>query len=510
MTSGLVYVQGDSCDSGIATLEEKEDSDCQDEDSTLENNSGDDDSSSSDSESGSESDSDTVADEDESSKELEDKASESNCVKAEFNTQQHCECCRIQQVQQEQITPRRFSRGQFWLQLDAEGVYQCAVTGLIFEVTKAAVIKYSLLSWSKFANYIKEPWIVGGPIYDVTCTSTSVLTSIQFPHALCLNDRLSDTTFKVFHFKNNGPEFEGSIDHSATHVKWKVSSLSPVGPVLQNGDPVYYHGVVLLYKAVNDHPSLSFRVYVASNNDSFIKDVSKAVKLSGKKFIKIEKPPCQKLLQRGKKYRLISEPEAEITPEEIEFVDDSLLKVKSYIEVYLEQPVELTLSLMELDSEETVWKAKLRECDWIQQIQNDNEQRRRISVSKRRKTSNSLSEEEFCNKRVKGNDTTDGMTVKTVLTDKQLMTLARKMGKDWKVIGIQYLNLSIEEIEQIEAKEEDINMYKCKMLRKWRDSEKNMGTAQCLYGCLNGHTSHEVIETLKGFLEQTQAHEETA
>ncbi|KAL8187942.1 UNVERIFIED_CONTAM: hypothetical protein K2H54_058231 [Gekko kuhli] len=228
------------------------------------------------------------------------------------------------------------------------------------------------------------------------------------PGSNCVkSDHSSDTTFKVFHFKNNGPEFEGSIDHSATHVKWQVSSLSPVGPVLQNHDPVYYHGVVLLYKAINDHPSLSFRVYVASNNDSFIKDVSRAVKLSGKKFIKIEKPPCQKLLQGGKKYRLISEPEAEITPEEIEFVDDSLLKVKSYIEVYLEQPVELTLSLVEMDSEETVWKAKLRECDWIQHNQNDNEQRRRTGSIRRRKSSNSLSEEELCNKRMKGNDTTD-------------------------------------------------------------------------------------------------------
>ncbi|XP_015262718.1 PREDICTED: uncharacterized protein LOC107107021 [Gekko japonicus] len=445
MTNVLEYLQVDSCDSGIATLEEREDCDFQDEDSTLENKSGDDDSSNSDSESGSESDSDT--DEDESNKELEDKAPGSNCVKAEVNTQEHCEHCRIQQGQQEQVTPRRLSRGQYWLKLDAEGVYQCAVTGLIFEVTKAAVIKYSLLSWSKFANYIKEPWIVGGPIYDVTCTSTSVLTSIQFPHTFCLNEHSSDTTFKVFHFKNNGAEFEGSIDHSATHVKWQ--------------------------------------------------DVSRAVKLSGKKFIKIEKPPCQKLLQGGKKYRLISEPEAEITPEEIEFVDDSLLKVKSYIEVYLEQPVELTLSLVEMDSEETVWKAKLRECDWIQHNQNDNEQKRRTGSIRRRKSSNSLSEEELCNKRVKGNDTTDGTTTKTVLTDKQLMILAKKMGKDWKVIGIQCLNLSIEDIEQIEAKEEDINMYKCKMLRKWRDSEKNNGTAKHLYGCLNGQASHEVIEILK-------------
>lgn len=47
---------------------------------------------------------------------------------------------------------------------------------------------------------------------------------------------------------------------------------------------------------------------------------------------------------------------------EIEFVDGSLLKLKSYIEVYLEQPVEFKLLLVEMDSEEIVWKAKLREC----------------------------------------------------------------------------------------------------------------------------------------------------
>lgn len=78
------------------------------------------------------------------------------------------------------------------------------------------------------------------------------------------------------------------------------------------------------------------------------------------------------------------------------------------------------------------------------------------------------------------------------------MILAKKMGKDWKVIGIECLNLSIEDIEQFEAKEEDINMYKFKMLRKWRDSEKNEGTAERLYGCLDGKVSHELIEILKG------------
>lgn len=48
---------------------------------------------------------------------------------------------------------------------------------------------------------------------------------------------------------------------------------------------------------------------------------------------------------------------------EVEFVDGSLLKLKSYIEVYLEQPMEFKLLLVEKDSEEIVWKAKLRECE---------------------------------------------------------------------------------------------------------------------------------------------------
>lgn len=79
------------------------------------------------------------------------------------------------------------------------------------------------------------------------------------------------------------------------------------------------------------------------------------------------------------------------------------------------------------------------------------------------------------------------------------MTLARKMGKNWKVIGIGCLNLSSEDIEQISgAKEEDASMYRFMMLRKWRDSEQNNGTAQSLFQCLNEEVSHDVLETLKG------------
>lgn len=72
------------------------------------------------------------------------------------------------------------------MHLDGEGTYQCSLTGLIFEVTGAVKITYSLLSWSKHASKVKKPWIVGGPLFDVCCDSPPALTSIQFPHSFCL------------------------------------------------------------------------------------------------------------------------------------------------------------------------------------------------------------------------------------------------------------------------------------------------------------------------------------
>lgn len=75
----------------------------------------------------------------------------------------------------------------------------------------------------------------------------------------------------MLHIKDAGAAIEPSMDYSASHVRWLVSSLSPVGPLIRSEEPLLYHGAVVLYKAVDGDPSLLFRVYVATNNESFIK-----------------------------------------------------------------------------------------------------------------------------------------------------------------------------------------------------------------------------------------------
>uniref|UniRef100_A0A8B9DAH7 Caspase recruitment domain-containing protein 8 n=1 Tax=Anser cygnoides TaxID=8845 RepID=A0A8B9DAH7_ANSCY len=436
------------------------------------------------------------SDEEQEKKESQPDRNESGGV----NCLPHCEHCRNENAQREQVTPRRLAGGQYLLKLDADGTYQCSVTGLIFEVTEAVTISYSLLSWSKYAGLVKPPWVVGGPLFDVHCKAASALTSIAFPHSLCLGDGDSHPAFKVLHIKGAGAAIEPSMDYSASHVRWLVSSLSPVGPLIRSEEPLLYHGAVVLYKAVDSDPSLLFRVYVATNNESFIKDIAKAVKHSKKKFIKIDKPPvCQKLLQKGKRYRLLCEPEAEVTPEEIEFVDGSLLKLKSYIEVYLEKHEDFTLSLIELESEAVVWKAKLRESDWIHYDQNKNELKRNAVSIKRRKSTNSFSEEEtHCGKKQRSNSTTDGIKTTNLLTDQQLMAIAKLFGAEWKEVAIECLQMEMKDIQQIQAKEQEVNMQKFLLLSKWREREQSNGTAQNLYNRLGEKVSYDIVQLLEG------------
>lgn len=79
-------------------------------------------------------------------------------------------------------------------------------------------------------------------------------------------------TFSVLHIKDNRPLIEPTVDHSGSHVKWRVTSLSPVGPIIQTSQSIEHHGVVLIYKQLcSDNNNFSFHVYLATNSSSEIK-----------------------------------------------------------------------------------------------------------------------------------------------------------------------------------------------------------------------------------------------
>ncbi|XP_041036086.1 uncharacterized protein LOC121273169 isoform X3 [Carcharodon carcharias] len=71
-----------------------------------------------------------------------------------------------------------------------------------------------------------------------------------------------------------------------------------------------------------------------------------------------------------------------------------------------------------------------------------------------------------------------------LLTDKELMTLAKNMGHNWKQIGIQFLDLQSYEIEQCEVQHRTVVLQSFEMFKCWRNREKEGATALKLHSIL--------------------------
>ncbi|KAF5892002.1 NACHT, LRR and PYD domains-containing protein 1-like isoform X3, partial [Clarias magur] len=481
-----------------STTKEKDDGNADIPASDLKENQTDDEYNSSGSE---ESSSEESADEEEEDKNEENKGDPENVessaerVTDGDHVKPFCEKCNVlQRPVYELVTPKEICENRWQLTLEEEGVYECSETGLVFEVSEKVRIRYRVLSWSKFGAYLSDSWRFAGPIFDVDC-DPSILKSIQFPHSLCLADQDNEVKFSVLHVKDARGLIEPSVDHSRSHIKWNVSSLSPVGPVVQTSKPAEHHGVVQVYKEVGQQDSYSFRVYLATNNDSDIADIRKEVRTAKKKYMKIEKPPqCQKLLEENKKYRLLSEPQGDITPEDIQFTL-AVVKMKGYFEAFFEQRPPFKLSLIESESEQSVWSAIIREGDCIE---NAVEKTRSRSCSRKRKSS-MFDMEPIC-KKSHWCDETDGVGIKDLdMSDKQLMQLAKCMGKEWKFVAIAYLDLTKQDLDEIEMAKEGSVVMNFNMLDRWRSRQpKGEAGLTQLYEALNQEdVPREVINKLE-------------
>ncbi|XP_071352111.1 uncharacterized protein [Trachinotus anak] len=419
-----------------------------------------------------------------------------------------CEKCKAihQSHGNELVTPMRISKGRLQVQLEGEGTYECSVTGLVFEASERVLVRYSVLSWSKFGAFLQDSWKFAGPIFNVDTVNkdASVLKSIQFPHSVCLADPENEMTFSVLHIKDNRPLIEPTVDHSGSHVKWNVTSLSPVGPIIQTSQPVERHGVVLVYKQLgSDNNNYSFHIYLATNSSSDIKDICKQVRGYKNRYIRIDKPPTCKLDEGT--YRLLSEPEGDIKPQDLKFTL-AVTKMKGYFEAFFEQPPPFKLSLIEIDSEETVWSATIREGDCV----NNTEKKPRKRTNSRQRSSSPSEDETLC-KRSRWADESDGM--KTVMTqvqdmsEKQLLQVAKRLGKEWKQVAI-YLDLNSRELDDIQASEKDVTMQKLKMLVEWKSRRRpGEATAGHLWKSLEelDDLPNEVRQTLQDMINNQAA-----
>ncbi|CAL8375611.1 unnamed protein product [Gadus morhua 'NCC'] len=229
----------------------------------------------------------------------------------------------LQSPEYEKVTPTKISKWSFQVQLEGKGTYECSATGLVFEVSEQALVCYSVLSWSESSEFLGDSWRPAGSIYDVNVVNKdpSVLQFIHFPHSLCLAEPMRDLSFSVLHVKDRHPNIEPTVDFTASHVRWRVSSLSLLG-LIRRSLQVKHHALVLIYEELNNKDFI-VQVYLGSNSISEIKAIEAQVNKSSKNCKRIYKPANCRLVA-GKYYHLTSEPVGEIEPSKIMFTTEVL------------------------------------------------------------------------------------------------------------------------------------------------------------------------------------------
>ncbi|XP_043976331.1 NACHT, LRR and PYD domains-containing protein 1b allele 3-like [Gambusia affinis] len=336
------------------------------------------------------------------------------------------------------------------MQLEGEGSYECSVTGLAFEASESVLVRYSVLSWSKFGSFLSNSWKFAGPIFDIDTVNkeASVLTSIHLPHSVCLAQSPDNAVpFKILCVVDEvfrEAFIEPPSGYSGSHVKWRVKSLSPVCPIIPADEQAEYHGIVLIYKQINTNNNI-FHVYLVLNNISAIKDIRDQVQSYPNKYVRVTKSSFCRLVEGI--FRFSSEPEGVVRPQELEFTL-AVIALKGFFEVFYDKQPPFEWSVRKKSTDEVVWSAVIRADDCQAAFKENPRKRAKYDDDLRAKIH-------------RGQD----------LSEKQLMKVAKNFGSEWKEAAI-YLDLLTKDLDEILETEQDVTMQKHRMLVRWKNSRK--------------------------------------
>lgn len=90
------------------------------------------------------------------------------------------------------------------------------------------------------------------------------------------------------------------------------------------------------------------------------------------------------------------------------------------------------------------------------------------------------------------------------MSEKQLLQVAKRLGKEWKQVAI-FLDVTSKELDNIQTAETDVTMQKLKMLLMWKNRNSGEATARNLLESVKelDDLSNEVHQTLQGTTLQT-------
>ncbi|XP_071396950.1 caspase recruitment domain-containing protein 8-like [Centroberyx affinis] len=253
------------------------------------------------------------------------------------------------------------NKGTYRFQCTYPGLYQCRVTGLVFNMEGEGDVVYRTVPWNRrlLAHYSKKP---AGPLFDIKCHQQSVC-QLHLPH--CEIRSTGGCEFlSVAHVTDEGTEFVLPHKITETHVIINITGFSDFGNVKdENSPPDPIRALMLLFYNPPVDPDLRsvLNVLLLPGNIVLSDVLHKRKKIIGdERYIEIS-PHCK--LHPKQEYTLSTSPEDDsilIQPNEAEFDSESYDNYFPTFQVVLEQIMKnIKLLLKNSNDPQCVWERRV-------------------------------------------------------------------------------------------------------------------------------------------------------
>ncbi|XP_053938459.1 caspase recruitment domain-containing protein 8-like isoform X2 [Cuculus canorus] len=251
-------------------------------------------------------------------------------------------------------------------ELPGEGVYQCSITGLAFEVKSAVTITYSYASWTTHLSEVDQGTLMpAGPLFHIE-VQRGVVKKVFLPHFICLTECTDTGPCLIAHFKSGKMTLEKPTLLIPFYAVLENPSFSLLGvlwrTVFSSSSSVPVHSLVLIFQQLSA-ANTTLHLYLIPDDKSVKQAIEKQEMDWKSKFI--PKPPPFVPLYFGCVYRVAGTNSVEITPDEhMPFFYNSPQKQQLFVEIYIRNTDNDTeLSLRNTRDHVRVWKTLLRSGD---------------------------------------------------------------------------------------------------------------------------------------------------
>ncbi|XP_069727310.1 caspase recruitment domain-containing protein 8-like isoform X2 [Phaenicophaeus curvirostris] len=284
-------------------------------------------------------------------------------------SQGHCWVC--QEPSFPEVTPTitqvsSKNRLKYQAHLPREGIYQCSITGLAFEVKSAVTVTYWNTRWTRHLSEDEQDTLMPvGPLFHIE-VQAGVVQKVFLPHFICLAECGADRPCFIAHFKYEKMTLETPTLLMPFYAVLDNPSFSLLGVLWRkmrsSFGSVPVHSLVLLFQQLSA-ANTTLHLYLIPNDKSVKQDIEKQEMDWNSKVI--PKPSPLNPLFLGCVYRVAGTNSVEITPDEhLTFCYKSPKKQQLFVEIYIKNVEEDTeLSMTNTRDNVRVWKTLLRSGD---------------------------------------------------------------------------------------------------------------------------------------------------